>query len=199
MNSRIRIGWLQTSMGALFLVFALCGFAAAQNLQDFFSVNHQATPVGKLKADNGSVTCTHLITKFPTTCNDTSYAAQCASGICGCMSYTCTNAGGTLGTGTGTLELGIDLANGPTLGFSPDCYPIFGVYNGTSKKDTSEETDFDGVACDPLGGTTVVVNGGWQLVAWNLTSIVNGAGGTLTGTLNLSSSALKLSLKGKTF
>ncbi len=202
MNSPIRVGWVPTSIVALFLVLGFGGFASAQNLQDFFGIQNQASPIGKLKADIDTVTCTSSLSRQKAACNDGSYAAQCASGTCGCIIYdSCKNAGGTIGTGSeGTLEIGFDFGNGPTLGFAPDCYPIFGVYKASGKKDpSSEETDVDGVACDPLSGAVVSINGGWQLISWNLTSIVNGAGGTLTGTLNLSTSEIKLNLKGKTF
>lgn len=198
----MRIGWVQTSMVALFLLVGLSGFAAAQNLQDFFGIQNQASPIGKLKADNDSITCTDAFLKLPAVCSDGSYAAQCVSGNCGCLNYSsCKNSGGTIGTGiNGTLEIGFDFGNGPTLGFAPDCYPIFGVFMGSGKKDSHlEETDFDGVACDPLSGPVVLINGGWQLVVADTPLIVNGAGGTLSGTLNLSTSALKLNLKGKTF
>ncbi len=201
MNSRTRVGWVQTFLVTAILVVGLSGFASAQNLQDFFGIQNQASPIGKLKADNDTITCTSSISRQKLACNDGSYAAQCASGTCGCIIYdACKNAGGTIGTGTeGTLEVGFDFGNGPTLGLAPDCYPIFGVYTAAGKKDTSEETDFDGVACDPLSGSTVTINGGWQLLSWDTTAVVDGAGGTLTGTLNLTTSEIKLSLKGKTF
>jgi hypothetical protein len=199
MNSRARIGWLQTSIVALLLVFGLGGFAAAQNLPDFFHIQNQPATIGKLKADNFTVTCTHVIQNLAAICTDGSYAAQCVSGICGCINYTCTNAGGTMGTANATLEIGFDLGNGPAGG-APDCYPIFGFVTGTGKKDlVQEETDFDGVVCDPLTGQVAQANGGWQLFQADNPLVVHGAGGTFTGTLNLTSSALKLSFKGKTF
>jgi hypothetical protein len=201
MSKRVRLGCAWTSAMAIVFVTGLCGSAAAQNLQDFFGLSPPET-IGKLKADNDSVTCTSSISRTKTACSDASYAAQCVSGLCGCINYdACKNSGGTIGTGTtGTLEIGIDFGNGPTLGLAPDCYPVFGVYTASGKSDPAgEETDFDGVACDPLSGNVVVVNGGWQLISWGSNSIVNGAGGTLTGTLSLSTSEVKLSLKGKTF
>jgi hypothetical protein len=101
------------------------------------------------------------------------------------------------------MEIGFDFANGPTLGFGPpDCYPIFGVYLVASGKTdkSEEETDFDGVACDPLSGAVVQIVGGWQLISFEESrTLVDGAGGTLTGTLNLGSSALKVVFKGQTF
>jgi hypothetical protein len=202
MNSPRRVGWLQTAIVVLFLLVGLSGFASAQNLPDFFGIPNQASPIGKLKADNDTITCTSSLSRQKAACNDGSYAAQCASGTCGCIIYDmCKNAGGTIGTGTeGILEVGFDFDNGPTLGFAPDCYPIFGVFTSSGKKDpTPEETDFDGVACDPLSGSVVLINGGWQVVVANTPSIINGAGGTLTGTLNLTTSEIKLGLKGKTF
>jgi hypothetical protein len=201
MSTRVRTTCAWTSVMAIVFVSGLCGSAAAQNLQDFFGLTAPET-IGKLKADNDNVTCTSSISRRKTACSDGSYAAQCASGVCGCINYdTCKNSGGTIGTGaSGTLEIGVDFDNGPTLGLAPDCYPIFGVYTAAGKSDPSgEEADFDGVACDPLSGSVVVINGGWQLISWGSKSIVNGAGGTITGTLSLSTSEVKLSLKGKTF
>ncbi len=201
MNS-LPVRWVQTSLVTAILVVGLSGFAAAQNLQDFFGIQNQASPIGKLKADNDTITCTSSLSKLAATCKDGSYAAQCASGTCGCIIYdSCKNAGGTIGTSSnGTLEIGFDFGNGPTLGLAPDCYPIFGVFTASGKTDTStEETDFDGVACDPFSGAVVLINGGWQLVDFSNPKIVDGAGGTLTGTLNLTTSEVKLSLKGKTF
>jgi hypothetical protein len=189
---------------AIILAMSLCRNAGAvENLQEFFNVPQvQASPIGKLKADSETATCSHLVSRLPTMCIDGSYAAQCVSGLCGCINYTCTNSGGTSGTGAGTMEIGFDFANGPTLGLAPDCYPIFGVYIvDTGKKDKAEEeTDFDGVACDPLSGAVTQIVGGWQLVSFDESpSLIDGAGGTLTGTLNMGSSALKVVFKGQTF
>jgi|HubBroStandDraft_6_1064221.scaffolds.fasta_scaffold442756_1 hypothetical protein len=200
-GTRVRLSWGWSSLIALLFVTGVCGSAAAQNLQDFFGLTAPET-IGKLKADNSTVTCTSSVLRTKSACSDGSYAAQCVSGVCGCINYdACKNSGGTIGTGSeGTLEIGVDFANGPTLGLAPDCYPIFGVYKAAGKSDPSgEEIDFDGVACDPLSGNVVVINGGWQLIGWGSKSIVDGAGGTTTGTLNLSTSEVKLSLKGKTF
>jgi len=202
-RTHLSLVWASSAMAMVFLT-GLCGSAAAENLQDFFNVPNTPATIGKLKADNDTITCTSSVSKLATACSDGSYAAQCASGVCGCIIYdSCKNSGGTIGTGTdGNLEIGIDFANGPTLGGAPDCYPIFGVFTGTGKKDpgpTPEETDFVGVACDPLSGSSVLINGGWQLIEADTPLVANGAGGTLTGTLNLSNSAIKLSLKGKTF
>ena len=189
-------------MVATLLAIGLCGTAtAAQNLQDFFGLPFVLPTIGKLRADNQKVTCTKIVSKLPAVCSDASYAAQCVSGTCGCINYTCTNTGGTASNGSGTLEMGFDFANGPTLGLTPDCYPIFGVYTAAAgKKDKiPEETNFAGVACDPLSGQVAQINGGWQLVDFSTPPVSNGAGGTLTGTLNLGTSALKLTLKGETF
>ncbi len=187
------------------LSLSYAGFADAQatappNLQDFFGVPNSSSEIGKMKGDNGSFTCSQISLKTTGPCGDGSYADQCASGNCGCLKYSCSNSGGTTGTGTGDMEIVFDFENGPTAGFAPDCYPLFGVYVGTGKKDAlEEETDFNGAVCDPLKGPKASMLGGWQLISWSTAAITNGAGGTFTGSMDVTTGALKLTLKGKSF
>ena len=191
------------SMLVVFFAAGLCSAASAppQNLQDFFGIANTPATIGKLKADVTTITCTEVDSKVGVACSDGSYAAQCVSGVCGCIHYSqCTNTGGTAGKGLGVLELGFDLGNGATLGLTPDCYPLFGVYTNTGKTDTKGEiTNVDAIACDPLSGEVAAVLGGWQLVSWNTDKVADGAGGSFTGTMNVTTGALKLVLKGKTF
>jgi hypothetical protein len=187
------------------LVAALARPAAAQGLQDFFDVPHSSTHIGKLKTDNGSITCTQIDSKSTGSCS----SAQPPDGNCGHIDYSCTVTGGTAGAGTALMTFEVDLNAGLTsrgsgnpTSLAPDCYPFVGDFTATGKKDAfQEETGIAGIACDPLSGENAALIGGWQLLDWaNFDPCCSdGAGGSLTGTIDTTTGALKLVLRGKAF
>ena len=193
----------------VFLAVFLGGSAAAQGLQDFFNVPHATLHIGKLKADNGAISCSQIDSKSkgPVPCSS-AFGFPVGFDTCGAIQYSCSNTGGTAGNGNGTMVIEFDLnaglssrGSGNDSSLAPDCYPIVGSYGATGKRDAFlEATGFAGVACDPLTGQAAQIIGGWQLLDWALVPFIpDGAGGTFTGTMNVTTGALKLVLTGKTF
>jgi hypothetical protein len=155
-------------------------------------------PLVKGRADVSVITCASTASVSSSSCTDGSYAANCPSGHCGCVIWSCSERNAFAGNGAATVEIGIDVGNGPG-GAPPDCYPIFGEF--TTASTDAETTEFNGTVCDPViaKSTTAPLTGGWQLAGWNTTKITDGAGGSFTGTLDMGTGGLKLTLKGRTF
>ncbi|HLI78430.1 MAG TPA: hypothetical protein VKV03_00535 [Candidatus Binataceae bacterium] len=156
-------------------------------------------PIAKGRADVSTLTCASTASVSSSPCNDATYASDlCVSGICACLTWSCSERNAFAGNGTATVEIGIDVDNGAALA-PPDCYPISGQF--TTASADAETTAFNGAVCDPViaKSTTAPLTGGWQLIGWNTTKITDGAGGSFTGTLSLATGELKMTLKGRTF
>jgi len=187
-------------LGLLFVVSPANAQSPPTTVPAFTGNNPGATStLVRGRADVSTITCTQAFSITTAACGDASYAAnQCLSGNCACINWSCTERNAIAGNGNATVEIGIDIDDGQA-GAPADCYPFFGQFDTTSAD--PETTDFSGAICDPniAKSTTATVTGAWQLVAANTSKVTDGAGGTLTGTLNLTNGLLKLKLKGRTF
>jgi hypothetical protein len=201
---------LQLFIKSFGLLVVLCVSASSLHAQTLgaptvpgFTGNGPSTAptIVKGRADASTVTCPSALSISNTQCTDaTTYAGnnQCLTGVCGCIKWNCTERNAFAGNGTATLEINIDVGNA-AAGTPPDCYPIVGDFVTTS---TDPETiNFNGAICDPVTtkSTTAPLSGGWQLEAFGTSKITDGAGGSFTGTVSLSTGELKLTLKGTTF
>lgn len=186
----------------LLLAFASAGIANAGTQSVAANIFGTGTAAGPAYVDttNGNA------------CNLSSWVDQCPSGNCQCITLTSPRISKrkvTVSNVFFTIDSGINPATESAVnsGPTPGCNPIFGTADLVDNTGGSETLNFLGTSCrnvikitrsNPQGvHNKDILSGGWGISSAPTPNPLVSGWGTLAGTVNSTTQAVKLHLRGK--